>query len=196
MRIERVFEDVTAALDALPGPVHLYGHSFGGTCAVEAGLRSGNLRRLMLSEGGPKARRTPLHPGRVHLRVGRAHQGGQGGRGGQHLHAESRRSLFRGAARPPPPSGMVRAGCGPRTIPRKLRALNDYAADMAKIGTIEASTLLIAGSETGARRREMFEGLARVLANGWVALLPGQRHAAHQAAPELLASTLRQFLAA
>jgi pimeloyl-ACP methyl ester carboxylesterase len=35
--LEREFEDVAAAVDALPGPVYLYGHSFGGVCAVEAG---------------------------------------------------------------------------------------------------------------------------------------------------------------
>src|SRR5690242_14877768 len=40
--LEREFEDVAAAVDALPGPVHLYGHSFGGICAVEAAMRTRN----------------------------------------------------------------------------------------------------------------------------------------------------------
>src|ERR671934_149028 len=52
--LEREFEDVAAAVDALPGPVHLYGHSFGGGCVIEAALRTRNLGRLVLYEGAPK----------------------------------------------------------------------------------------------------------------------------------------------
>jgi len=51
--LEREFEDVTAAVGGLPGPVHLYGHSFGGICTVEAATRTRNLGRLVLMERGP-----------------------------------------------------------------------------------------------------------------------------------------------
>jgi pimeloyl-ACP methyl ester carboxylesterase len=80
------------------------------------------------------------------------------------------------------------------TIPRELRAINDFGADAAKFASVQTPALLVAGSETPARRREMFEGLARVLPNARIAVLPGQRHAAHQTAPELLAAALRDFI--
>jgi hypothetical protein len=54
--------------------------------------------------------------------------------------------------------------------------------------------LLVVGELTEPRRREMFERVAQVLPNATVAVLPGQRHTAHQTASDLLAATLRNFL--
>ena len=48
--IEREFEDIAAVVDSIPGPVDLLGHSYGGICALEAALRTKNLRRLILYE--------------------------------------------------------------------------------------------------------------------------------------------------
>lgn len=48
--IEREFDDVAAVVDAIDGPVHLLGHSYGGICALEAALRTRNLRTLTLYE--------------------------------------------------------------------------------------------------------------------------------------------------
>lgn len=55
--MEREFEDVAAVVDAVAeetgGPVDLLGHSFGGMCAMEAALRTSNIRRLIVYEGAP-----------------------------------------------------------------------------------------------------------------------------------------------
>ena len=48
--IEREFEDIAAVVDAMGEPVNLLGHSFGGICALEAGLLTRNLRKLVLYE--------------------------------------------------------------------------------------------------------------------------------------------------
>lgn len=40
--------------EGIEQPVHLYGHSFGGTCAIEAATRVHTLASLILYEGGPK----------------------------------------------------------------------------------------------------------------------------------------------
>jgi pimeloyl-ACP methyl ester carboxylesterase len=45
--IEREFEDIAALIDATGGPANVLGHSFGG-CALEAGLRTENLHRLIV----------------------------------------------------------------------------------------------------------------------------------------------------
>ena len=82
------------------------------------------------------------------------------------------------------------------TIPRELRAFNDYGPDLARFGAIEAPVLLVVGELTEARRREWFESLAGAFKDARLAILPGQRHAAHQTAPDLLAAALRDFLLA
>lgn len=194
--IESEFDDVAAAVDALPGPVHLYGHSFGGTCAVEAAVRTRNLDRLVIYEGGPKPPGLRLTSDNFIERLERLIAVGR------QEEALSEFMLTAAGVTPEELPVLRQSTAWPgrlaaaHTIPRELRAINDYrGADMAKIGTIEAATLLILGGETEARRREMFEGTVRLLLNARVAVLPDQRHAAHQTAPQLLAATLREFLA-
>jgi pimeloyl-ACP methyl ester carboxylesterase len=82
------------------------------------------------------------------------------------------------------------------TIPRELRAINDYGTDLARFGAIGAPVLLVVGERTEARRREAFESFVRVFKDARLAILPGQRHAAHQTAPHLFAAALRDFLLA
>jgi pimeloyl-ACP methyl ester carboxylesterase len=80
------------------------------------------------------------------------------------------------------------------TIPRELRALNDYGEDMERIRTIAVQVLLVIGEQTEPRRRGMFQQLAGLFQHPHMSVLPGQRHAAHQTAPDLLANALRDFL--
>jgi pimeloyl-ACP methyl ester carboxylesterase len=192
--IELEFEDTAAAVEALPGPVHLYGHSFGGTCAFEAALRGRNLASLTLYEGGPKPAGLRFIPDDFIAQLEQVIAAGQ---------RDDAVSTFmlRAAGVSPEELPVLRQNpawaarlAAAHTLPRELRAINDYGADMANVARLETPTLLVTGSETEARRREMFEGLARVLPNARLAVLPGQRHAAHQMAPELLASALRDFV--
>jgi pimeloyl-ACP methyl ester carboxylesterase len=48
--VEREFEDVAAVIDAIGGPVDLFGHSFGATVALGAAPLTPNVRRLVLYE--------------------------------------------------------------------------------------------------------------------------------------------------
>lgn len=197
--IEREFDDVAAAVDALPGPVHLYGHSFGGMCVLEAALRTRNLGRLMVYEGGVKPAGSGLRltPDGFIAELEQLIASG---------HVDEAMSIFmlKAAGVAPEELGVLRKHPAwvarleaAHTIPRELRAINDYhGSDMAKIATIDAPALLIVGSETDPRRREMFEAWTRMLGDARVTVLPGQRHAAHQTAPELLAAALKEFLAA
>src|SRR5205085_11481698 len=63
--IEREFEDVAAVVDAIGGPVHLLGHSYGALCALEAALRSDRLRSLVLYEPPIPAGVTIYPPGMI-----------------------------------------------------------------------------------------------------------------------------------
>ena len=194
--LEREFEDVAATVDALPGPVHLYGHSFGGTCAAEAAARTRNLGRLVLYEGGLKPPGLRITPDDLIARLERLIQAGE--------REEALVTFMLNAAgvtpeelevlrsRPAWP-GRVAAV---HTIPRELRAMNDYGTDPARYGAIEAPVLLVVGELTAPRLRQMVEGMAGAFRDARVAVLPGQRHTAHQTAPELLVAALRDFLLA
>jgi pimeloyl-ACP methyl ester carboxylesterase len=63
--LEREFEDVQAVIDAIPGPIDLFGHSLGGLCTVEAASRSKNLRRFFMYD--PAIPRGPRPLGLLHI---------------------------------------------------------------------------------------------------------------------------------
>jgi pimeloyl-ACP methyl ester carboxylesterase len=194
--IEREFNDVAAAVDALPGPVHLYGHSFGGTCAAEAALRLRNLGSLILYEGGPKPSGFRFIPddfiAQLELMI----------ESGDREDAVATFMVKVAGVAPHELDGLRHSPAWParlaaaHTIPRELRAINDYGAEMDSFAGINFPVLLLAGSETEARRRAMATALTRVLPNSRVTELPGQRHSAHQAAPAQFASVIRDFLGA
>lgn len=48
--LEREFEDVVAVVESIDEPVTLLGHSSGALMSLEAALRTGNLRKLILYE--------------------------------------------------------------------------------------------------------------------------------------------------
>lgn len=194
--LEREFEDVAAAVAAAPGPVHLYGHSFGGTCAFEAALRTPHLASLILYEGSgikPPGLRITSDELIAELEALIA-----AGKREEALElfmlraagvtAEELPAMKRNPAWP----GRVAAV---HTIAREVRAINDYAgADLTKAAALTTPVLLVLGSQTPARRREMFEGTARAVPNARIAVLPGQGHAAHNTAPDLLAAAIRDFI--
>ena len=62
-RMEREFEDIAALIDAIGGPVHLFGTSSGAALALQAAASGLAVDRLVLHEPpymvGPKARKVP-----------------------------------------------------------------------------------------------------------------------------------------
>ncbi len=196
--LEREVEDVVAAVEALPGPVFLYGHSFGGVCAVEAASRARNVARLVLYEGGPI--RIPhgmvLVPEELILRLDQLIGAGESEQ------AVMTFMLKAGAVTADElevlrtsPSWPARVAAA-HTIPRELRVLNEYVPDLERVSAIGVPVLMIVGEQTDPFRRGVWEQLADVFKDWQVCVLPGQRHAAHQTAPDLLANTITDFLAA
>jgi pimeloyl-ACP methyl ester carboxylesterase len=192
--LEREVEDVVAAVDALPGPVYLYGHSFGATCAVEAATRANNLGRLVLYEGGPKPRGLVLIPEEFIVQLEKLIGAGERERAVMTFMlnaagvAHEELYVLRNS-----PSWSARVAAA-HTIPRELRALNDYGPDADRLAEIHAPMLLLVGEQTDLRRRDLFEQAAGLFNDAHIEVLPGQRHAAHQTGPETLAAALREFL--
>jgi pimeloyl-ACP methyl ester carboxylesterase len=193
--LELEFLDVAAAVAAVPPPVLLYGHSFGATCAWEAALRSSSLAGLVLYEGGPKP---PVRfiDDKLIDRLERLVAEGR--------REEALRQFMLTAAgvteaelaileRQPAWPARVAAA---HTIPRELRALNEYGADPSTFARMTVPVLLLVGSDTAPELAQPFAALADSLPDARVRVLPGQRHAAHQTAPDVLAEALRDALPA
>ena len=64
--IEREFEDVAAVAETLAadagGPVDVFGHSYGGRCALGAALLTDSIRRVISYEGAPTPPGSSYHP--------------------------------------------------------------------------------------------------------------------------------------
>jgi pimeloyl-ACP methyl ester carboxylesterase len=80
------------------------------------------------------------------------------------------------------------------TIPRELQGLNAYRFEPARFRALQAPTLLLVGGDSMPFRRTVAETIAAAVPNSRIGVLPGQRHGAIEAAPELFAQEVMRFL--
>jgi pimeloyl-ACP methyl ester carboxylesterase len=192
-QFQREVEDVLAVVDGIGLGVHLYGHSFGGACAAEAATRVSGLGSLMLYEGGPKP------PGKFipdDLILGLESSIARG----QREEALETFALTVAGLSPAElevlkrsPAWLARLAAV-HTIPRELRAINDYGTDLQRFRSFSVPTLLLLGGASLPRRRLRMEALAGLIPNARLIELVGQGHAANQTAPHLLAEAIDTFV--
>jgi pimeloyl-ACP methyl ester carboxylesterase len=189
--VEREWEDIAAVIDAIGGLVDVVGHSNGGMCALEAARLTTNVRRLILYEPT-----MPLGAPRTEIcaRMQALIDAGD---------SEQALLVFcRDALRLPPPelaSFQQSPGWSARvavahTIPRELQAVDAYKFDPKHFCTMQAPTLLLVGGDSPPFRRTVAEAFQAGLPNGQIGVLPGQRHGAIEAAPDLFAKEVMRFL--
>lgn len=194
--LQREAEDVAAVVDAIGGPVHVLGHSFGALCALEAALLTPNIESLVLYEGVPLRGADGYAPGVI-----------------DSLHAQLVAGDVEGmlvrmlrdvagldpadieALRAQPQAWQTRLANAP-TIPRELRVEAQYTFDHARFQAMRARTLLLVGGRSAARETVNAQGVADGLARANVAVLPGQEHLAMYTAPELFVDVVSRFLVA
>jgi pimeloyl-ACP methyl ester carboxylesterase len=190
--LSREFQDVAAvaASMAADGPVDVFGHSYGATCALGAASLGAPLRRLALYEPpGPQSA-----PREWREKITAMVEAGQPRRAivsflieimaltGEQL--DSLRNAPRGYDVMP----IVTA-----TLPREARALASVnLTALAEAVTVPA--LLILGGASPPWAGEITRELTAALPESKVAVLPGQGHLAVDSAPGLLARTLTEFL--
>jgi pimeloyl-ACP methyl ester carboxylesterase len=193
-RLESEGADVAAVVDAVArstgGPVDLLGHSYGGTCALEATLRTDRIRRLVLYEAGagipgPAGLATTLEEllaaGRREDVVSRLLTDAAGVSGDQ---------LDRMKALPSWPNRVAAA----HTVVRELRAHDAYRFRPELFAGSTVPTLLLAGSESLDADAESTALLAAALPHAEVVTLHGHGHVAMLTAPELFADEVLAFL--
>lgn len=183
--------DVAAVVDSLDEPADLFGHSYGATLALGAAPLARNLRRLILYEPAPGISSAPPA-----------------------LLDRIDEMLTRGAREDVLSTVMTEfAGFGPEeleafraspvwaprvaaadTIPRELRAEEDYRPDPGDFENMTAPAMLLLGSESPEWARSGTQTAAALLPNSSVVTLEGQGHVAIMSAPDLLVAEVTAFL--
>ena len=192
--IEREFEDVAAVVDGIGGPVDLLGHSFGGLCAMEAALRTKRLRRLVLYEPAAFIPGSGVYGDEILERL-------------EWLLAVGDRegltvSMLRDVA------GISQATIDllrrqaywktrlavAHTVPRELRADEQYRLDAARLGGIRHRTLLLLGGNSPPFYQEGTRMVHDAIPDSRIHTLPGHDHAAMDTAPKLFTDAVLRFL--
>lgn len=81
------------------------------------------------------------------------------------------------------------------TIPRELRAIEEYRFDPARFKALSAPTLLLLGGDSPAYFKAATNAVHAALPQSRVVILPGQQHVAMNTAPALFLEEVHTFLA-
>lgn len=198
-QLDREFEDVAAVVASLAadGPVDVFGHSFGATCALGAAAGTaagalagiGPLRRLALYEpAGPQTA-----PADWRERITALIAAGKPGAAMMSFLTQiigltaGQVDDLRNAPRSYDIMPVVSA-----TMPREARAL--ACVDLnALASAVQVPVLLILGAASPAWAGDITGELTAALPDSKVAVLPGQGHEAIDSAPGLLTGELAEF---
>lgn len=195
--IEREFEDVVAVIDSIGEAVCLIGHSYGAICALEAALRGGRVRRLILYEGTfPVPERTELYPPEALDRVRSRLEAGD--------HEGALTTFYRDIVLMSPeeiemlrslPAWPARVALAP-TIPREMRSFESYVSrfEPARLDNLRIPTLIMLGGDSPALEKAAAEALDAALPDSRIVVLPDQGHIAHRTAPEVFVREVMRFL--
>lgn len=186
-------EDIAAVVQAIGGKVHVFGHSFGGLCALEAVLLTENMASLMLYE-------PPLSL------VGSGWSEQLNQQMQALLNAGEKEQVvltfFRDVLRMSNDELFaLQMGLNwkeriaeAHTVLRELQAIERYQFDATKFNNLSFLTLILLGSDSHSRRYQIADTLKNALPNSQLVLLENQQHSAVRTAPKLLASKVFEFL--
>ena len=197
--IEREFEDVSAVADTLAAeagrPVPVFGHSYGGRCALGAAMVSDRVARVICYEGAPAPPGSSYEPHELRDRLrARLGAGDLDGLLGDFMSDVVGLSASELAAYRANAVWLVRAAAA-GTIPRELDAEADPAGSLERLGAVRQPVLQLLGSESRAIFREATLALDDRLADGRILEIEGAKHAAHHTHPDVVVEAVRNFLA-
>ncbi len=191
--LEREFEDIAAVVAAIGDPVSLLGHSHGAICALEAALRTSNVRKLILYEPPINTDGT-IYPAGILERLQALLDAGD--------RAGVVTTFFKEFLRMPQPELdlMPSAPTWParvaaaHTIVREIRLNDLYRLEPARLARMRSPTLLLLGGDSSMFFKKAIEAIHASLPDNRIDVMPGQQHAAINAAPELFLRLVLEFL--
>jgi pimeloyl-ACP methyl ester carboxylesterase len=194
---EREFADTAAAIDAVAamhGPVNFFGHSYGAMTGLEAALLTDNIRKMVLYEPPYRLNEPYISPpesvARLEERLAAGDRDGvvevmMGELVG--IPADAIAALRK------TPAWAARMAAA-HTIPRELRAVEEYRFDSERFGGVTVPTLYLLGGASPPHMHRATHAAAAALPNAQTVILPGQGHVAMDSAPELFLEEVFQFL--
>ena len=190
----REAEDVAAIVNSRPGPVFVFGHSYGGVAALEATFLTDRISRLMLYE-------PPLHDPignslTVAAKVEAMIKKGE---------LEQALITFQTEVVKQPPEELVRMKSRPTWAslvasiavhPRQMRALAAYRFDASRMRSVTMPTLLLVGENTASPyAKQSIGALRESLPNPTLVVLERQGHNAMDGGRDALANAIIRFAA-
>lgn len=189
--IEREYEDVAAVVESCGAPALLFGHSYGGLCALGAAKRIGNLAGLIIYEApvfeGNGASLQQIDTLEALLAAG--DREGVIEVFGLNIVRMNAADFERLRASPTWPARLAAA----HTLPRELRAADEFRLAAVEPAGIAVPALLLHGGDSPSYFIDAMRKVAAALPQARTAALAGQQHVAMDSAPDLLARTVLDF---
>lgn len=192
--LEREFEDVATVVESIDERAVLLGHSSGALIALEAALRTDNLRKLVLYEPPIQVSGHDLDDTETVAEMEALLGEGQ---------YEQVLVLFlREVANIPPdeidalreaPNWQRRVE-GAYTIPRAIQGVSDYEFDAARFAGLTTPTLLLEGSESPPFLHTAIEALDEAFPNSRIVTFEGHGHVAMLTATDRFINEVLTFI--
>lgn len=197
--IEREFEDVAAVAETLAAEagrsIPVFGHSYGGRCALGAALLTRSIDRVICYEGAPAPTGRSYRPAGLEARLRErlvAHDpAGVLATFMTEVVGMTDPELDAFRADPIWPV-RVRAA---HTILRELEAEASAVASLDALGDVRQPVLQLLGSASRPIFRAATVALDARLRDGRIVEISGAKHAAHHTHPDVVVEAVRAFLA-
>ncbi|MFL5777601.1 MAG: alpha/beta fold hydrolase [Chloroflexota bacterium] len=196
--IEREYEDVAAVAGAVAdasASMAVFGHSYGGRCALGAALRTSAIGAVICYEGAPTPPATHYAtPGLEDRLRARSRAGDPAGLLSTFMTevvGMTAEELDRYRRDPVWPARVAAAP----TILRELEAESGAGASLEDVGRVRLPVLQLLGGASLPAFRAATLALDERLADGRVATIAGAKHAAHHTHPSVVAELVTAFVA-
>lgn len=192
--IEREFEDVAAVVDAVAartgGPVALWGHSYGASCAMGGAALTSNVGHLVLYEPSLGIQYPPGAIDAIEAALARGDNEAaiEAVLVGILDMTDEEIDAFRSN-----PLWPVRLAAAP-TIPRECRVEDTWDYQPGQFDGINAPTLLLTGSDSVPAVTKATREAAAAIPYAQIHVLQGHGHFAHKTDPDMVATLLRTFI--
>ena len=186
-------DDVVSVVESAGDAVNLFGHGFGALLALEASLRTPNVRKLSVYEGGITTSRSAIYaPGTVERMEQFLADGNRDGVVVTFMREIISMSTDDLGVLRSQPRWLERLK-NAHTIPRELHADRDYRFDHTRFAEFQTPTLILVGEHSPESDHIDAQVLANALPDSSVEVLPSQGHAAMHTAPEMFAGVVGDF---
>ncbi len=191
--IERDFEDVAAVVDAVAartgGPVALWGHSYGASCAMGGAARTEHVHHLVLYE--PSLGLT-YPPGSIEVIEEAVAAGDMDAATVAMLVGILEMTAEEVDAMRSSPLWPLRIASA-HTLPRECRVEEGWVYRPGQFDAITAPTLFLAGSESVPVLTKATDVAVAAVADAQIRVLEGHGHFAHKTDPAMVAAIIREF---